>query len=70
MVIPEHAQDFLTDATDPLSARELRELQEGRYSASASRTFDHLRIRQQEAECARAEAQLEDKLIIHILQDD
>ena len=52
MVIPEHTQDFLTDATNPLSVCELWELREGRYSASASRTFDHLRARQQEAECA------------------
>ena len=69
MVIPEHPRDFLTDATDLLLARELRELREGRYSASMSRTFDHLHARQQEAKCAQAEAQLEDELIIHVLQD-
>jgi hypothetical protein len=52
LVIPEHAWDFLTDTTDPLSACELRELWEGKYSASVSRTLNHLHAWQQEAKCA------------------
>lgn len=70
MVIPEHARDFLTDATDPLSAHKLRELQEGKYSVSTSRTLDKLCAQQQEAERSHAETQLEDELIICVLQDD
>ena len=64
MDIPEYAQDFLTDSTDPLSARKLRELQEGRYSTVATRTLDKVRAQQQEAECSQAEAQLEEELIV------
>ena len=70
MDIPEYARDLLTDSTDPLSARELRELQEGRYSTIATQTLDKVHAQQQEAERSRAESQLEDELIIHILQDD
>ena len=36
MDIPEYARDFLTDSTNPLSARKLRELHEGRYSTVAT----------------------------------
>ena len=70
LVVPEHAQGFLTDATDPLSARELRELWEGKYSTSATRTLDKLRAQQQQTECTWAEAQLEEELIIHVLHHD
>ena len=70
MDIPEYAWDLLTDSTDPLSARELRELQEGRYSTIATQTLDKVCAQQQEAEHSRAEAQLKDELIVHILQDD
>ena len=38
--LPEHLRDFLTDATEPLSARELRELKEGRYLTNATRVFN------------------------------
>ena len=68
--LPEHLRDFLTDATEPLSARELRELKEGRYSTNATRVFNERRIRQEAAERARAETQLEDKLIRSVLQND
>ena len=49
MDIPEYARDFLTDSTNPLSARKLRELQEGRYSTIATRTLDKVHAQQQEA---------------------
>jgi len=41
--LPEHLQDFLTDATDPLSAWELRELREGKYSNSANCALSRIR---------------------------
>ena len=68
--IPEHLRDFLTDASNPLSARELRELREGRYSSNASRTLARLRAQQEATERTLSETQFEDELINRTLQTD
>ena len=68
--LPEHLKNFLADATDPLSARELRDLKEGKYSASATRVFSERRAQQEAAERSRAEAQLEDELVLNVLQNN
>ena len=68
--LPEHLREFLADATVPFSARELRDIREGRYSTSATRVFDSRRAQQEAAERTRAEAQLEDELVLSILQND
>ena len=68
--LPEHLRCFLTDASDPLSARELRNLREGWYSNSAAGLFNAHQDQQEEAERSRAQAQLEDELVLNVLQDD
>ena len=68
--IPEHARDFIVDATTPLSARELRALREGYYSSMASKTLDRIRIQQEATERTRAEARLEDELLFSFLQNN
>ena len=68
--LPEHLREFLSDATDPLSARELRHLEEGKYSACATRIFNEWHAQQEATRRTRAEAQLEDKLVLNVLQDD
>ena len=67
--IPEHAREFIVDATTPLSARELRALREGYYSGAATKVMDRLRIRQESAERIRAEAGLEDEFLFNFPQN-
>ena len=69
-LIPEHAQEFIVDATSPLSARELRALREGYYSGNATKTLDKLHTQQEAAERTRAETGLEDELLFGFLQND
>jgi hypothetical protein len=66
----EHLRDFLTDATNPLSARELRNLRDGKYSISATRVLNNQCTRQEAVERTRAETQLEDELVLQILQSE
>ena len=68
--LPEHLRGFLIDATDPLSARELRELREGKYSTRATRTLNKQRAQQEAGKRTRAQIQLEDKLVLSVLEDD
>jgi hypothetical protein len=66
--IPEHLRDFLADATNPLSAKELPDLRDGRYSYSTSRVLNNQRTRQEALERTRAETQLEDEMVLQVLQ--
>ena len=68
--LPEHLREFLSDATDPLSTWELRDLREGKYSTSATRIFNKQCTQQEATERSRAEAQLKDELVLDVLQDD
>ena len=67
--IPEHAREFIVDATSPLSACELRALREGYYTGAATKTMDKFRNQQEAAERTRAEARFEDEFLFGFLQN-
>lgn len=68
--ISDQLREYIIDAEQPLSAKELRLFREGTYSASATRTIDCIRAHQEAEVHLRIQAEAEKTLIFQALQDE
>lgn len=65
--IPETIQEFVIDATEPLSPAELRHLRNGNYTPPAAKFINRVLIREQAAARAESAQTAEDEIINHTL---